>query len=139
MSRESRQDLFSIGVVIDGRDLKIFDKLSGGNADSDEIRYRPGGTPVQVSLGGSQTVENITVSRIYDLDRDNPLIGWLYARRGKAKAVVTVQPLDRDFNAFGSPTVYTGTLKAVQHPDVDSESSDAAMLALEVTVATVVA
>lgn len=139
MSRETRQDLFSIGVVVDDRDLKTFDKLSGGNADSDDNKYRPGGTPSQISLGGPTTVDNITVSRIYDLDRDNPLLGWLYARRGKAKAVVTVQPLDRDFNAFGRPTTYSGTLKAVQHPDVDSESTDAAMLALEISVATVVA
>jgi hypothetical protein len=58
----------------------------------------------------------------------------LLARVGKATIVVKKQPLDVDGNAGAlRPLTYTGKLKRVHPPEPDSESSDAALLELEMT------
>lgn len=134
----SRQDQYAIAVTIDGEDTGIWDKMSGGNVDSEETKYKPGGMAKSVSLGGSVNVENVTVSRLYVLDRDHLKVKSWINRAGRAGVTVTKQPLDVDGNVFGSPLVYTGKLKAVNPPEVDSESSDAALIELEIsTVGTV--
>jgi hypothetical protein len=81
----------------------------------------------------------VTLSRLYVLNRDHDRIHWLISRAGKGTCVVSRQPLDVDGNAYGRPLVYTGTLKAVTPPEVDSESSDAAKIELEITPAGTVA
>jgi hypothetical protein len=129
----SRQDQYNVAVSVDGRDLGTFDKFDGGEMDSDETKYRPGGMQPQVSLGGQSMVNNVTVSRLYNLGRDHQLMPWLLARVGKVQAIVKKQPLDVDGNPFGDPLVYRGKLKQVTAPPADSESNDAALLALEVS------
>jgi hypothetical protein len=133
MATGSRQDQYNVTVTIDGADYGTWDKMGGGEVDSEEKKYKPGGLAPEVSLGGSQTVGNITVSRLYDLARDHGTVKELLGRVGKAVVVVSKQPLDADGNAFGAPIVYRGTLKTCTPPEVDSESSDAAMIELEVT------
>lgn len=127
-----REDTYSVRVSVDGRDLGVFDKLSGGEVDSEELTYRPGGLAHQISLGGAQTTGNVTVSRLYD-EAAHEAYHWLASRAGKGVAVVTKQPLDADGNAWGRPIVYSGTLKRVSAPDVDSEGNGAALLELEIT------
>lgn len=129
----SRQDQYAVSVSIDGTDTGIWDKLSGGEIDSEETKYKPGGMATAVSLGGSVEVGNVTVSRLYVLPRDHAVIKTWINRVGKATVVVTKQSLDVDGNSFGSPLVYQGTLKTVTPPEVDSESNDAALVELEVT------
>jgi hypothetical protein len=129
----SREDQYAISVKIGDLPASIWDKLDGGEVDSEELKYRPGGMLPQVSLGGSTEVGNLTVSRLYDLDRDHPGMHTLMASVGKATVVISRQPLDVDGNVKGDPLVYTGKLKAVTPPNVDSESSDAGMLEIEVT------
>jgi hypothetical protein len=60
-------------------------------------------------------------------------VHWLITRAGKGKVVINKQPLDVDGNVFGTALRYTGMLKRVLPPEVDSESSNAALLELEVT------
>lgn len=134
-----RQDQYDIKVSIDGVDLGTFDKLSGGEVDSEETTYKPGAMGARVSLGGSVNVGAVTVSRLYDLTRDHGIVHWLIARAGRASAVVSKQPLDVDGNVFGRPIVYSGKLKQVNPPEVDSESSDSALIELEITPAGTVA
>lgn len=130
MSRESQ---YSVGVALDGVDTGIWDKLEGGAKDSEESKYRPGGMQQEISLGGQSTIENLTTTRLYDLSRDHELIRTFFARVGKGTVVITKQPLDIDGNVFGRPLVYTGKLKTVTPPDVDSESDDASLWSIEVT------
>lgn len=131
----SRSDQRSVSVTIDGTPTGIWDALSGGEADSEETKYRPGGGGAQVSLGGPTTLENLTLSRLFKLDRDLPKIkGWM-AKRGKAPVVVTEQFLDRDGNVASTGLTYRGVLKKVSPPEHDSESSDAAKVEIEVSVA----
>src|SRR5215467_11871932 len=135
----SRVDQFDIGVSVDGRNLGTWDKMSGGEVDSEETVYKPGGMGARISLGGSQTIGTITLSRIYDLNRDHLNVHWLISRAGKGWVVIKKKSLDVDGNVFGAPLVYTGRLKLVHPPDPDSEGADAAQIELEVTPAGTVA
>ena len=129
----SRQDQYAVSVTIDGVNTGIWDKLTGGEVDSEETKYKPGAMAKEVSLGGSVNTGNVTVSRLYVLPRDHTSIkGWLN-RVGKAPVTVSKQSLDTDGNVFGDPLVYSGILKMVTPPEVDSESSDAALVEIEVS------
>jgi hypothetical protein len=134
----SRVDQYNITVSIGSDPLGTFDKMTGGEIDSEETKYKPGGMSEQISLGGSRTVNNITVSRLFRLDRDLALVSRLKSAVGKESVKVSKQSLDRDGAPFGTPLVYQGILKQITWPEPDSESSAAAILALEISTASVV-
>lgn len=134
----SRMDQYDVTVTITkGNDVKntgTWDKMEGGEIDSSETKFRPGKMGAQISLGGYREVGNITVSRLYDLTRDHAnLASFLIGAVGKAVVDISKQPLDVDGNKSGKPIVYSGRLKAVTFPEHDSESSDAAMVSIEVS------
>lgn len=129
----SREDQYNVTVSIDGTNLGTFDKMEGGEIDSEETRFKPGNMGPHVSLGGSIIVGNVTVTRLYDLLRDHPQVAFLKGRVGKGVMVVAKQSLDVNGNAFGKPVVYTGRFKMLTLPDVDSESADPAFMELEMT------
>lgn len=128
----SRTDQYSVSVALDGRDLGIWDKLTGGDLDSNETKYKPGAMGAGISLGGTQMVPDVVVSRLYVLDRDHAQNPMIRARVGKGRVTVTKQPLDVDGNVYGRPLVYTGRLKTLNFPDADSEGNAAALVALTV-------
>lgn len=141
ITRPTRQDQYDVtaSVTYGGttHDLGTFDTFSGGEADSEETKYNPGGLAEQLSLGGRRTVGNVTVGRIYDLARDHPLMGWLLAVAGRADLTVVKTPLNPDGVAVPSPLVYRGKLKAVSPPEHDSNSNDAATWEMELSSASV--
>jgi len=128
-----RKDQYDVTVAVDGTDLGTWDKMTGGEVDSDETKYKPGGMLPVIALGGSQNVGPITVDRLFDLTRDEPLVHWLLGRAGKGNVVIKKTPLDVDGNVAGRPLTYSGKLKMVTPPEVDSEVSDAALISLEVS------
>jgi hypothetical protein len=128
-----RKDQHAVTVVVDGVNTGIWDVLTGGEIDSEEVTYKPGAMAPRISLGGSVNVGGLTLQRLFDLTRDSAIIHWLISRAGKGDVVASKQPLDVDGNAFGRPIVYTGKLKKVQPPEADSTSTDAAQVELEVT------
>jgi len=142
----TRQDTHRITVQIadpvNGKmlDYGIWDKWSGGEVDSDETKYYPGGMAPPVSLGGRRTAGNVTISRLYRLQRDHAGakgsggIQKLIDSAGKSKATIHRQPLDLQGQAFGKPITYNATLKRVTPPDLDSEQSGAALIELEFTI-----
>jgi hypothetical protein len=103
----TREDTWLLTVNVDGRDLGVFDTLSGGELDSEESKYQPGGMAAEISLGGRKTIGNVTIGQT---------------------------PLDPMGARAGEPLTYTGTLKTVTPPDVDSTGTDAAQLTLEATI-----
>lgn len=141
----SREDQYNVTVTVsyvrDGtrqtQSLGTFDGFTGGDVDSEETKFWPGGLGQQISLGGRRTVNNFTVSRLYDLVRDHPLMGWLMGGVGKADVTATKQPLTIDGAATGRPLVYQGKLKSVTPPDHDSESGSAAKFEMEISSASV--
>lgn len=140
MATGSRQDQYLLHVVVKGAaigggdlDLGTWDKMSGGSVDSEEQRYKPGGMAEPISLGGSINPENVTAQVLYYQDTIHPRMGELMAAIGKRRVELSRQPLDIDKNPKGSPLVWTGILKQVTPPDVDSEGNDGAMLQIEFT------
>jgi len=128
----SRQDQYDVTVSVDGLGaLGTFDTFKGGEVDSDEQKYRPGGMADPVSLGGAVTMGNVTVSRNYQLDRDHPSIHALLALVGKSTITASKQPLDINRVPYGRPLIYKGKIKTVTPPEHDSTSSDPAMLEIE--------
>lgn len=130
----TREDTWLVSLSIDGRDLEVWDTLDGGEIDSDESKYRPGGLQSEISLGGTRTVGNITLGRNYDNLRDHPVLPWLVSRVGAGRCVIGRQPLDFNGVPQGAPTRYTGTLKTVTPPGIDSMSNDASKIELEITI-----
>lgn len=135
----SRKDQYSVGVSINSVDYGIWDKMTGGEMDSDEKKYKPGGLKPEISLGGTRTVTNVTVSRLYDLNRDHTKVKDIIAAVGNATVNIKKQPLDVNGSAFGEPIVYQGKLKSCKPPEADSESGDAAMVEIEVSTAGIIA
>lgn len=129
----SRQDQHRITLTIDNEDYGVWDQKSGGDASAEETKYRPGGMAASVSLGGASTVSNVTLSRLYELERDHMRIHRLVSLAGMGRCVVTVQPLDRYKIAYGKPVIYTGVLNNVKLPEYDSTSSDPAVIELEIS------
>jgi hypothetical protein len=130
----TRADTWRVTLSLNGINFGVFDVKEGGDVDSDETTYKPGGMEDPVGLGGSRTVENVTLRRLYRLGRDHEQSQRLIDFTGKARAVITVQPLDIDGNTWGRPIVYRGVLRRVSFPDHDSNSGDAALLELEITI-----
>jgi hypothetical protein len=107
-----------------------FDTWEGANVTADNTKHRRGGMGAQVAIGGPVTIEDLTVSRDYDLARDNKNAHWLATAVGRGKAVATKTYLDSDGIKFGSPIVVTGVLIGYNEPNADSDSSDVAMMEL---------
>lgn len=137
----SRQDQYDIAVTYTdaaGTVIKIgdsFDKLTGGAVDSEETKYKPGGMQPQISLGGSITNENVTVSRLFRAERDQDVAAQLKSRVGKGDVTVNKTLLTVDGEPAGAPLVYKGKLKRIGFPEADSESSAAALFEIEISVA----
>jgi hypothetical protein len=134
----TRRDTFRVTLSIRGldgvhHDFGVWDKKSGGAIDSDIYKYKPGGMAKQVSLGGSKTIEDLTVSRLYRHMRDHLQLQNLINWTGKARVTVSQHVLDTDGNLFGAPIVWTGLLKTTTPPDHDSESTDPAMIELVIS------
>lgn len=132
MATYAREDTFQCTVTVDGRNLGVFRGRTGGAGDSEETKMRLGGMGPQVSLGGPQTMENVTVTKEFDLDGIANDVPWLMAGRGRLSASVVVQPLDEDGNAHGRRVTWTGKLKQVTYPDHDAEGNDPAEIELEI-------
>lgn len=121
-------------VSIDGTPLGVWDTLSGGDVGSEETKYKPGGMQPEVSLGGTTSVENVTLGRLMSREDWDFMHRLMSSRVGKAPCTVARQPLDVDGNPFGRPMVYQGVLQNVTPGDSDSNSSDAQVW--EITVST---
>lgn len=129
----SRSDQYAVSVSIDSVDLGVWDHMTGGDVQSEENQYRPGGMAPAIALGGIVTLSEMKVNRLYNLSRDHPLVPWLASRVGRGHCTIVKQPLDVDGNVFGRPVVYTGVLRMLNLPDADSKAGDAAIIELTIT------
>lgn len=131
----TRQDTWVVRLSIGGNHFGIWDKKTGGELDSDEVVYYPGGMLPKLSLGGRVMPGNITLQKLYDgVDDHKEHIGLLMRGVGKWDATVTQRPLDLNGQPYGKAIQWKGKLKRVLVPDVDSEATSAAMLEVEITV-----
>src|SRR5215831_18695795 len=122
----TRQDMFVVRLTVEGNSFGIWDKKTGGELDSDEVKYYPGGMNLPVTLGGKVTPGNLTLQRLYDRLDDHDRINDLFNAVGRGKVSVSQRPMDLNGDGYGKPVIWTGKLKRVLVPDVDSESTTAA-------------
>lgn len=136
----TRQDTHRITVQIANphtgvmSDFGVWDTFSGGDVDSDQTQYYPGGMAPPVALGGRKTSGNVTVSRLYRLERDHDRMQFLIDAASKSSMRVARQPLDLNGNKYGKALIYRGILKHVTPPDLDSQQSGPALLSLEMSI-----
>jgi hypothetical protein len=146
LEQATRQDTWRLNVHIenlntrDMEDFGIWDKKTGGEVDSEDNIYHPGGMEDAISLGGLRSTGNVTLQRLYKLNRDHGTgssgrgVQALFNRAGKAKIKIAQHPMDINGHIFGNPIVYMGKLKRVAVPDVDSEASGAALIEIEASI-----
>lgn len=133
----SRVDLWSTFLVIPDFGITVpVQSNTGGAADSEEARTRPGGGLPEVPLGGRTVMENVTVT--VSLAHGGATVGqWRRLRSlvGRASAHVTQIPLDANRVAFGAEQIiYQGVLKRVGAVEGDANGSDGATFEVEITV-----
>jgi hypothetical protein len=128
----ARQHHIAVSVTYRGetKDLGIFDTWEGAGVTADNTKHRRGAMGPQVAIGGPVTIEDLTVSRDYDLTRDNPNAHWLAGAVGRAQVTVTKTYKDADGINFGRPVVVNGILIGYNEPAGDSDSGDVAMFEL---------
>jgi len=134
MATRTREDTWLATVTLEGVDLGVWDGMTGGEGDSEEQPFHPGGMAGVVSLGGHQTFGNLTLSRNLDALVDWPRVKWYYAVRGWGLITAGRTPLSTDAVRSGDPLTYLATLKTVTLPDHDSDGTDVAMIEFECTV-----
>jgi hypothetical protein len=128
----ARADTWEWSIYVNGINMGVFDAKEGGEVDSDQSQYKPGGMNPPYSLGGSRTTGNLTFRRNYRLGRDHPASQRWIDWAGKANVRCVGVLLDHDGNAYGDPITYIGTLKRVTLPTHDSSSNDPSMLEIEI-------
>lgn len=131
-----RADTWEWTVWVNDKFLGVFDEKDGGEVDSDDQIFKPGGMADPYSLGGTPTTGNLTLRRNYRLSRDHPRSQELINAVGSGKVKATGQPLDRTNanHAWGDPFTYIGTLKTVTFPSHDSRSNEPSMIELVITI-----
>jgi len=111
-------------------DLGVFDTWEGANITADNTKHRRGGMGPQVAIGGPVTIEDLTISRDYDLARDNKYAHWLSTAVGRGQVTATKKYLDANGDDYGDPIIITGILIGYNEPNSDSDSGDVAMFEL---------
>lgn len=136
----TREDTFKVKVKVRHpvtkvmEDFGIWDQLDGGEVDSDDTKYYPGGMEDPVALGGKRMAGNVTLSRLYRLERDHGHLNTLLVAAGKSDAQVIKHTLDLDGNVYGKPLTYNGKLKRCTPPPHNSEGTGPAKVEIEITI-----
>ncbi len=141
----SREDQSAISVFVEKKvsgtwvpwpglgDLGIWENRTGGGGDSEETKHREGAMGDYVSLGGPQTINNVTVARRYDHVRDAPIIAELYRARGRGRVTIVEQDLDEFGVADGATHTWRGKLKSVDPGDTNANSTGVKLFSLEIS------
>jgi hypothetical protein len=132
----STEQQYLVSAVVDGRDLGVFDTMKGGDVKIKDAKHRPGGMGPEKSYRTLPTYDDVTVTRVGELERDWELIRWMADNSGAVTATITRQPLDDQGNAWGTPMTWSGRLASVTYGDVDSTSSSPIMWSFDVSVET---
>lgn len=122
----------AVTVAVGSSGLGTWTTKSGGQVEADDVKFRPGGMQPQVALGGPVSVENVTVSRMYDATLQGQ-IHSLMSQVGLSDMTIAHQPLDAQGNPVGKAIIYRGKLNRVTPPDVDANGNDVAMVELEMS------
>lgn len=132
----SRQDQTRIELYVDAPGLGprgIWENKDGGGMDSAATKHWLGNMEGQISLGGRQDIQDITLQRLMVSDRDWALLPQWYAAVGTAECVVSETPLNGQGIPNGKTIVWRGQLKTVTPPPRDAQSTAAAMFVIVIS------
>lgn len=128
-----RADTWLVVLNVGGVDFGKWDTFTGGETDSEEAKFRPGGMDQELSLGGRQTLGNVTMSRHHD-DWMRGQVKWLRQQCGRTRITIGRVPLDYYGFQLGPVEWLGGTLKRCTPPEHDSMGGDASMVEVECTI-----
>ena len=116
-----------------------WDSISGQEVTRDVSTMRELAGGPQVAMPSRPEYGNLTLTRMWDQDRDGTLYREIAKGNTYTDSSVTVQELDADGNVIpGAATVYSGcVVVSAQHPDGDANSGDAAKLTVVFSVSAV--
>jgi len=140
--RGTRQDTWLVALEVEDQanpgqmiDWGVWDTKTGGDLDSEERLYYPGGMMPPYSLGGRILPQQVTLTRNYRISRDHFHVQKLLSGVGKSNVVIQMFPMDKYGNEHTPAIVWRGTLKTVTLPEHNSESSsDPAMISVVCTI-----
>jgi hypothetical protein len=126
-----RADQAEIHVGVNGINFPAtrWQALDGGDVQAKSLNTRPGGIMPAVSLGGPTSRTDATVKRLYGTHVHAYVVA-LENVCGQARMWISYTPLDADGNTNGAKITMVGSLKQVNHPSLDANSSSAGVLSL---------
>jgi hypothetical protein len=133
MKSAQRQFLVKVSGI-DG----YFANKTGGNVTAGTTKVYDGGNLVPDVMSSPSEVDNITVSRAFDLIRDEAIVTLLRTQVGRWRTTISVTPTNEDLMATGKPVVYADALLVgFTELEVDASGGDAATYELEFAVSSV--
>lgn len=133
MGRIFLESNYRVTISLNGNNMGVFDKKSGGSLSAPVSSYAAGGmAPPEVVSAPPNSIEVITLTKAYRTDDHDVLDTW-NAAVGKGSCTVREQPLDQNGAAYGAPIVWTGLLTSVATPDHDSTSASESMMTITIT------
>lgn len=122
---------------VNGVDYGVFDRFAGGDVSAAVNKHRPGGMGPEITYLSLPSYSDVTLTKVYETQRDHDRVATLHTLAGKALASVTLQPLDDNGQPWGTPRTYQGRLVAVKDGGTDSMSNAARMFEVDIAVETV--
>jgi hypothetical protein len=122
---------------VNGVDYGVFDRFAGGDVSAAVNKHRPGGMGPEITYMSLPVYSDVTLSKVYETQRDHDRVAALHNLVGRALASVTLQPLDDNGQPWGTPRTYQGRLVAVKDGVTDSMSNAARMFEIDIAVETV--
>lgn len=119
---------------VGGTDYGTFDKFAGGDVSAPVNKHRPGGMGPEITYLSLPVYSDVTLTKVYETQRDHARIAALHAAVGNQLATVTLQPLDDTGAAWGTARTYSGRIVAVKDGGTDSTSNAARMFEVDIAV-----
>lgn len=134
MKSAQRQFLWTVAGI-----ATPFAQKSGGEVTSDATKVWDGGAVVPDVIAAPAEVGDVTLTRPYDPERDQPVLDRLITLVGQWRTTISGQPLSGDMRAARTkPRVYPDALLiGVREPESDASSGDAADYELTFAVGSV--
>lgn len=106
--------------------------ISGQEAERENVKLRAGAGEAKQVISTQLEYGDITVTRLFDADRDAALLAKLNGGEAFTGATITEQYLDADGNAVpGAKSVHTGcSVASFSAPEGDANSSDMGYLTI---------
>jgi hypothetical protein len=123
-----------VGQGAERHDLGIWSAAEGGGVGGDPSLHYPGAMRPPVSLGSDVETEALTLRKLEADLTDDDLAFLLDIVGSATPAVGSRQRLDARNKATRRPMLYTGTISNVNPSDVDSTSSDPALIEVVLAV-----